>query len=592
MAETLNQLLLNTLKSYPKDNFILYKKEGKYVPISTQEFGEKVKGFSLGLKALGFKPNDKLIILSENRPEWVMTDFATICLGGITVPVHTPLVPEQIKYIINNSDATVVVFSTQELWKKIEAVKHELKDVNSYITFSTDAPQGVLTFEEIVESGKRMNQDDPGLFERMSLAVRPDDIATIIYTSGTTGIPKGVILTHSNLVSNCTTLTSIIKFSYEDTALSFCPLSHIMEKIATLGYLHKGTTIAYAESIDTLIENLSEVRPQIMVSVPRVFEKVYSKVMDNVLSSPPWKKKFFFWSLDIGKEYTRKRILKQPIPWSLRIKNGLAHKLVFSKITKITGGRIKFFVSGGAPLFKEIAELFFATGMVVLEAYGLTETSPVTTITTYETLKFGTVGKPIPGTEVKIAEDGEILVRGHNVMKGYYKMEKETEEVLKEGWLYTGDIGHLDQEGYLVVTDRKKDLIITTGGKNVAPQPIENILKRNPYITNAVILGDRRRFISALIVPEFEKIKEYAEDKNIRYEDTKDLIAKEEIIHFIFEQVEKSTSALAPYEKIKKIALLERDFDIDKEEITPTLKVRRNIVEEKYKNVIESLYKE
>ena len=592
MAETLNQLLLNTLKSYPKDNLILYKKEGKYVPISTQEFGEKVKDFSLGLKALGFKQDDKLIILSENRPEWVMTDFATICLGGITIPVHTPLVPEQIKYIINNSDATVVVFSTQELWKKIKAIKHELKDVNSYITFSTDAPQGVLTFEEIVERGKRMSQDDPGLFERMSLAVRPDDIATIIYTSGTTGVPKGVILTHSNLVSNCTTLTSIIKFSNEDTALSFCPLSHIMEKIATLGYLHKGTTIAYAESIDTLIENLSEVRPHIMVSVPRVFEKVYSKVMDNVLSSPPWKKKFFFWSLDVGKEYTRKRILKQPISWSLRIKNGLAHKLVFSKITKITGARIKFFVSGGAPLSKEIAELFFATGMVVLEAYGLTETSPVTTITTYETLKFGTVGKPIPGVEVKIAEDGEILVRGYNVMKGYYKREKETEEVLKEGWLYTGDIGHLDQEGYLVVTDRKKDLIITAGGKNVAPQPIENILKRNPYITNAVILGDRRKFISALIIPEFEKIKEYAEDKNISYEDTKDLIAKEEIIHFIFEQIEKSTSGLAPYEKIKKIALLERDFDIDKEEITPTLKVRRNIVEEKYKNVIASLYKE
>ncbi len=592
MIETLNQLLFNTLKSYPKDDFILHKKEGKYVPISTQEFGEKVRRFSLGLNSMGFKPNDKLIILSENRPEWVMTDFGTICLGGITVPVHTPLVPEQIRYIINNSDATVVVFSTPELWKKIETVKNELKNVNSYITFSSEAPQGVFTFEEIGERGKRMNQDDPGLFERMSLAVRPDDIATIIYTSGTTGVPKGVILTHSNLASNCTTLTSIIEFSSKDTALSFCPLSHIMEKIATLGYLHRGTTIAYAESIETLVENLSEVRPQIMVSVPRVFEKVYSKVMDNVLSSPPWKKKLFFWALDVGKDHTLKRILKQPISLSLRIKNDLAHKLVLSRITEITGGRIKFFVSGGAPLSKEIAELFFATGMVVLEAYGLTETSPVTTITTYETLKFGTVGKPIPGTEVKIADDGEILVRGPNVMKGYYKMKEETEEVLKDGWLCTGDIGHLDQEGYLVVTDRKKDLIITAGGKNVAPQPIENILKRNPYITNAVVLGDRRRFISALIVPEFEKIKEYAEDQNISFEDTKDLIAKEEIIDLVFEQVEKSTSALAPYEKIKKIALLERDFDIGEEEITPTLKVRRNIVEEKYKNVIESLYKE
>jgi long-chain acyl-CoA synthetase len=344
--------------------------------------------------------------------------------------------------------------------------------------------------------------------------------------------------------------------------------------------------------MESVAENMPEVKPHIMVSVPRLFERFYSRVMDNVLSSSPLKRKIFFWATKVGKEYGQRKLLNQPIPGGLQFKRNLAHKLVFSKIIEKTGGRVRFFVSGGAPLSKDIAEFFYALGLVVLEGYGLTETSPVIAVNTFENLKFGTVGLPIPGVEVKIAEDGEILTKGPHVMEGYYKMEVETNEAMESGWFRTGDIGHLDEEGFLVITDRKKDILVTAGGKNVAPQPIENLLKTNPFIMNAVVIGDRRKFISALLVPDFEKLEEYAKVSNIPYEKQSDLTTKEEILNFMLAEVDRSTPALASYEKIKKIALLDRDFEIDKGEITPTLKVKRNIVENKYRNIIDSMYKE
>lgn len=592
MVETLSQLFLNTIKSYPKDDLMLYKEEGRYLPISTEEFGNRVKHFSLGLKDLGLMAGDKLIILSENRPEWVITDHANLCLGGITIPVYTSLVPGQIKYIIDDSDAKMVVCSDSELWQKIEAVKDELRKVTFYITFASKAPEGVLTFAQIIERGKRLAQESPDLFEKIALTVQPDDIGSIIYTSGTTGLPKGVMLTHSNFISNVKTVSSIIEFSDKDTVLSFLPLSHVLERMVTFTYLYKGCSIAYAESIETVAENLLEIRPHIMVSVPRVFEKIYSKVMDNVLSSSSLKRKIFFWALKVGKRYGEKKLLNQPISRGLQMKKNLAHKLVFSKIIEKTGGRVRFFVSGGAPLSKDIAEFFYAMGLVVLEGYGLTETSPVIAVNTFENLKFGAVGKPIPQVEVKFVEDGEILTRGPHVMKGYYKMEAENEEAFEGGWFHTGDIGHLDEDGFLVITDRKKDIIVTAGGKNVAPQPIENLLRTNPYISNAIVIGDRRKFISALIVPNFEKLEEYAKFNNIHFDETSDLIKNETAMDFMQSEVERSTPGLSSYEKVKKIALLEREFEIEKGEITPTLKVKRNIIEKMYKNLIDALYTE
>ena len=592
MVETLSQLFLNTIKSYPKDDLLLSKKEGKYVPISTEEFADRVKCFSLGLRDLGLEAGDKLIILSENRPEWVISDIANLCLGGITVPIYTSLIPEQIKYIIDDSDAKIVVVSDQSQWQKIEAIKSQLTKVTSYITCLSEAPEGVLTFAQVLERGRKMDKQNPGLFEKMALEVKPDAIASIIYTSGTTGPPKGVMLTHSNIFSNVKTCSSLLPFKDTDTVLSFLPLSHILERMGMFVYLYNGMSIGFAESIDTLGENLLEVRPHIMVNVPRVLEKIYAKVIDNVQVSSSLKRKIFFWAVKVGRKYGRKKILNQPISKLLQFKRNLANKLVFSKVYAKTGGRVRFFLCGGAPLSKDIGEFFYAIGLTIIEGYGLTETSPVITANTFENLKFGTVGKPIPGVDVRIDEDGEILTKGPNVMNGYYKKEAASREVFEGGWFHTGDIGHFDEEGFLVITDRKKDIIVTSGGKNVAPQPIEGILNLNPYISNALVIGDSRKFISALVVPDFEKLEEYAKQNNISFEDHCDLVKKEEIVRFIQEQVDRSAPNLASYEKVKKIALLDKEFEIEKGEITPTLKVKRNIVEEKYKGIIDAMYRE
>jgi long-chain acyl-CoA synthetase len=400
------------------------------------------------------------------------------------------------------------------------------------------------------------------------------------------------MLTHANFVSNVETLAAIIPFDDRDTDLSFLPLSHVLERLVTFAFMSRGVSMAYAESIETVAENLQEVRPTIMVSVPRLFEKIYARVMDSILAGSSLKKKIFFWALKVGKAYGERTLQKRPVPASLRRRRAVAHRLVFSKILERTGGRIRFFVSGAAPLARDIAEFFHALGIVVLEGYGLTESSPVISVNTFDNLKFGTVGKPIPGVEVRIAPDGEILARGPNIMKGYYRKDEETREALEGGWLHTGDIGHLDDEGFLVITDRKKDLIVTSGGKNVAPQPIENALKQNPFVANAVVVGGSRKFIAALIVPEFGKLEEYLKAKGISYVNRRDLIQNESVVRFFLEEVDRSTPNLAPYEKVKKIALLERDFEIERGEVTPTLKVKRNIIEEKYRDLIDSLYRD
>ncbi|MGA2362676.1 MAG: long-chain fatty acid--CoA ligase [Candidatus Aminicenantales bacterium] len=592
MVSTLTQLLASTLKSYPKDDLMLVKKGGAYVPISTREFGEAVRDLCLGLNSLGFRAGDKLCLLSENRPEWVMTDFATLSAGGLTVPIYTTLVPDQIHYIIDDSDATVVVVSNTDHWKKIEPLRARLDKVRHYVMIEGPAPSGVISFQDLRDKGKALGAAMPGLFDDLLARVKPGDDASLIYTSGTTGTPKGVILTHENFLFNIRTVRGIIEFTENDVCLSFLPLSHVLERMVTFTYLYAGCTVGYAESVEAVAQNLLELRPHIMVSVPRVFEKIYTKVMDQILVSPVIRRKIFFWALNIGREFGARKLAGRPIPAGLGLRRSIAHKLVFSKIIARTGGRVRFFISGGAPLSREIAEFFYAFGLVVLEGYGLTETAPVLAVNTFENLKFGTVGKPIPGVEIRIAADGEILARGPNVMKGYYKKDAETREVMEGGWFHTGDIGHLDEDGFLVITDRKKDLIVTSGGKNVAPQPIENILKLSPYIANAVVLGDRKRFVSALIVPEFEKLEAYARTHGIPFQDRDELVGNTRVVDFMRAEVEKATPLLASYERIKKIVLLGRDFDIEKGEITPSLKVRRSIIEGKYQDLIESMYRE
>lgn len=593
MIQTLGQIPLNTLRAYGKPDQLLYKADGKYVPISAQELYDRVRHISLGLKSLGLGAGDRLVILSENRPDWVMTDFAVLAGGAVTVPIYPTLTPEQIRYIVDDSEAKIVVCSTPDLQAKVEAIRPSLSRVAHFLSFEDQPAGGFIPFKDVVEKGRQAEAADPEAFERAAAAVKPDDIASIIYTSGTTGVPKGVMLSHDNFFSNTRALDAVTDFHCGDTILSFLPLSHVLERMTMFSFLYKGSTVAFAESIDTVAQNLLEVRPTIMVSVPRLFEKLYARILDSILAGSALKKKIFFWALRGGLSASRKAQRRTAALFprrSLRLR--LAQKLVFSKILEKTGGRVKFFVSGGAPLSRDIAEFFHAIGLVILEGYGLTETSPVVACNTFTKIRFGTVGPVVPKVEVQIAADGEILVRGPNVMKGYFKKEAETAEALAGGWLHTGDIGHLDVDGFLVITDRKKDLIVTAGGKNVAPQPIENLLKQSSYIAQTVVVGAGRKFISVLVVPNFEKLEAWARERNIAFAAGKELCGRDDVREFYREEIERCTPGLAPYEKIKKILLLEREFEIERDELTPTLKVKRSRVEEKYKALIDGLYRE
>lgn len=592
MVETLAQLFLNTVKSYRKDDLMLYKKEGQYTPISTEEFEKKVISLALGLNQLGLKKGDKLAILSENSPDWVMTDFAAIGQGALTVPIYTSLTAQQVEYILQDSDTSIVVVSCQDQREKIEAIRSSLKGVKHFITFEPASHPGFINLESLLETGRQRAAERPGLFTELVAAIQPEDEASLIYTSGTTGEPKGVILTHRNFISNIKTCVSLFDISYRDTVLSFLPLSHVLERMVMFAYIYAGATVGFAESVETVAQNLLEVKPNIMVSVPRVFEKIYASVMDTILAGSALTRKIFFWAYKVGKSYAQKELNQQKIPSLLKLKRKIAHQLVFSKIIEKTGGQVRFFISGGAPLAKDIAEFFYALGLVIYEGYGLTETAPVLAVNRPGALRFGTVGKPIPEVEIRINSDGEILARGPNVMKGYYKKQAETHEAFEGGWFHTGDIGYLDQDGFLVITDRKKDLIVTSGGKNVAPQPIENLLMSCPYIDTAVVIGDQRRFVTALVVPNFEKLEELARDRGLPFTDRKTLVRNEEIVKFIQAEIDQATAGLASYERIKKVGLLDRELEIEKGEITPTLKVRRAEVENRYRELIDSLYRE
>jgi long-chain acyl-CoA synthetase len=590
--ETLTQLLLNTVKSYPKDCFIQYKKEGTYTPISTQEFFNRLKWIALGLNKIGVKTGDKVIILSENRPEWVMTDFAVLSQNAVTVPIYPTLSPPQIEHIINDSDAQVVIVADEVLISKILPIRDKISRVRHLISFESVPDQDVLSLFSLMEKGKLLDQEEPDLFEKKMSQVKPDDLASIIYTSGTTGVPKGVMLTHANFVSNITSLRSVVPFLKTDDILSFLPLSHVLERMCMFAFISQGCSIHFAESIETVADNLVEIKPTIMVSVPRLFEKIYVRVIDNVLSGPFLKRKIFFWAVRTGKKASRRKQDGHPLSKWLNWKVRIAEKLVFSKILERTGKRIRYFVSGGAPLSRDIAEFFHAVGLIILEGYGLTETSPVVTCNTLNEFKFGSVGKPIPEVYIKFAEDGEILVKGPNVMQGYYKMDEETQAVFSDGWLKTGDIGYKDKDGFVFITDRKKDLIVTAGGKNIAPQMIESRLKNNPYLSQVVVVGARRKFISALVVPNFEKLELYARKNDISFSSHGDLVNKKEIIDFLMEEINRLTNDLSPFERVKKIAVLDRELEESKGEVTPTLKIKRHVIERKYQDLIDALYQE
>ncbi|MEO7096207.1 MAG: long-chain fatty acid--CoA ligase, partial [Polyangiales bacterium] len=517
---TLSKLFFDAVARHDKPDALQYKVSGVYQPISSRALADRVRRVALGLAEIGVKAGDRVAILSENRPEWAIADYACVTSAVTDVSLYPNLPPEQAAYILRDSGAVAIFVSDEGQAAKIAQVRSTLPALHSVITFAAGRHAGVdHTLAELEAKGATVDSEARTKSYRAAAdAVKPDDVATLIYTSGTTGEPKGVMLTHDNLWSNVMAAESAIPFLSDDVGLSFLPLSHIFERMAG-HYLmfHVGCSIAYAESIDTVPIDMQTVRPTLVLSVPRLYEKMYARVLENALAGGAAKKNIFFWARKVAEQWADVKLAGGEPRGLLAMKYGIAQKLVFSKLQARTGGRLRYFVSGGAPLAAEINKFFYAAGLVILEGYGLTETSPVICVNTPKAFRIGTVGKPMPGSEVKIAADGEILTRGPHVMKGYYNKPDATKEAIDaEGYFHTGDIGVLTDD-FLAITDRKKDIIVTAGGKNIAPQPIENLIKTNKYVSQAVVIGDKRKFPVVLVVPNWDQLEKYAKLKNIIY---------------------------------------------------------------------------
>lgn len=578
-------------------DFLVRKEGGRWVGEDYFAVRKDVLAIAAALVDAGIKQGDKVAIMSRNRPEWAKADLGILHAGGVSVPIYDTITADQVRYILDDSGAKVAFAEDQEILDKMVEVFDKVDKLERIVVFDPpegDAPEYVETFEAFVESGHGATKRTQSTVERRMGKVAPGDLASLVYTSGTTGEPKGVMLTHDNFHSNAVGSLMRVPIKTRTLCLSFLPLSHAFERVA--GYyimIAAGATIHYAESVADVPQNILEVRPEVMASVPRLYEKMYAKVKANVESSSFVKRKIFAWALGVGEEVARLEAEGKPVPAKLQKKYARAEKMVFSKIHEKMGGRLQFFVSGGAALSPEVELFFNSLGVRILQGYGLTETSPVATVNAPGETRFGSVGRPIPGVEVRIAEDGEVMVKGKCVMKGYWKKEKATKEVLSDdGWLATGDVGRIDEEGFLYITDRKKELIVLSNGKNVAPQPIENLLKTQPHIAQAVLIGDGRNYCTALIAPDFEVIQAHAEKAGLGTDDPEALVAHPQIQDLVRGDVEKANGKLARYEQIKKFRLLPRELTQEAGELTPTLKTKRRVVDERYEALIEGMYQE
>jgi len=523
-----------------------------------------------------------------------MGDFAILANAAITVPVYPTLLAWQIEYILNDSGAVAVICSNEEQMKKVAGVRDHCPHIHNVIVCDPPPtlPQGVLSFAQVVESGR--SADDAAMrsrFDETRARAKPDDIATLVYTSGTTGNPKGAMLTHGNITSNILATCQVLPILKGQTGLSILPLSHILERMGDYCYFYRGCTIAYAESVLKVSDNLREIKPDVFAAVPRLFEKMRTAILDNVAVQPASKQKIFKWALGIAEQRLPYRLSGKPMPFGLKFKSAIADKLVFRKILDRLGGRVKMVLSGGAPLSAELAAFFIGAGLEIFEGYGLTETSPVIAVNTPQARRVGTVGRIIPGVEVKIAPDGEILSRGPHIMKGYWNNEAATRQAIDaDGWFHTGDIGEIDADGFLKITDRKKDIIINAYGKNIAPQPLEALLKSSPYIGTPVLIGDRRKFLVALLVPNFDKLERDAKAVGVQFNSRDELIGNEKVQQIYQGEIDRFNQNLDRQEKIRRFALLPRDFTIDADEITPSLKVKRKTIDKNYKQIIDRLF--
>ena len=591
---TINALFFEAIDKHSRSDALMYKERGVWTPMSHATILERVRRCALGLSKLGVVAHDRVAILSENRPEWLIADYACLCSSVTDVPIYPTLPGEQLPYLLNDCGAKVIFVSTAEQAQKVASIRAQVPSLTHVIGFGAGNDSGCdMTMAGLEALGEQ--EDSPARateFKRHALMVTPDQLVTLIYTSGTTGNPKGVMLTQDNLYSNCAALRGIIHVGAKDRALSFLPLSHIFERTGDYFLFACGVQIAYAESVDSVPVNMSEIKPSLMMSVPRLYEKIYARVVENAVAGGAMKNRIFQWAKRVGEQWTDVKLAGKTPGGLLAMKYAIADKLVFSKLRERTGGNLRFFVSGGAPLSPDIAKFFYSAGLVILEGYGLTETSPVIACNTLENYRLGTVGKVIDGVEVQIAKDGEILSRGPHIMKGYYNNAEATKEAIDDGfWFHTGDIGEL-ADGFLKITDRKKDIIVTAGGKNIAPQPIENKLKTNKYVSQAVMIGDKRKFPSVLVVPEWDQLEKWAGSSGIVWTSRRELLAMPTIHAKMEKEMQETLAGLAHYEMPKKLALLEHDFSIERGELTPTLKVKRRVIDKTYKALIDGLYVE
>ena len=590
---TLVEMFERTLRLHNKADLLNYKRDGAWRSISTAEFIRRAREIALGLYALGVRRTDRIALLSDNCPEWTLTDAASLYAGAIDVPIYPTLAPHHVAYILNDSGARILFIQNREKFDRVKDAIHNCPALERIVFFDEEGAQssGALTLAEIEARGRAYAAEQPALSDELAEGAKADDLATIIYTSGTTGEPKGVMLTHANLTTNLIDSSGHLSFSESDIVLSVLPFSHVFERLAMYMYIFHGMSVFYAESMEKIGDNLREIRPTIMLCVPRLFEKIYARIKDKAAEEGKIKTGLLMWAVSVGKSYVQHTLNHQRIPPLLAFKYKLASRVVFSKWREAVGGRIRLFVSGGAALPDEIGYVFAAAQLPIVQGYGLTETSPVICAGTLEENRIGTVGRPIRNVEVRIAPDGEIEARGPNIMRGYYNKPEATAAVFTEdGWFKTGDIGTLDADGFLRITDRKKELFKTSGGKYIAPQPIEQRIKGSRFVNQVVLIGDGRKFPSALIVPDWEQLRAYAQLKGLNIHTPTEFCQHPRILDLFQRQVDSLTVDLAQYERVKRIALLDKELTIEGGEMTPTLKIKRRVINEKYRDVIDRLY--
>lgn len=569
------------------------KRRGGYVPVSWQEFGQSIRDFAIGLMALGMEYRDPVSILGLTRPEWDIADKAAMSAGGIAVGVYHSNTAAQVHHVVHHSESRFLVVENRQQWEKVRTIRKDLPHVKRFIVMDPwegAAEEGLVSFEEVLGLGRRERPRHEQEYRRRFEAVAPDDTAILFYTSGTTGPPKAAMLTHANVLAACVFMRDLKIFTAQDTSVLWLPMPHIYGRIALIAGTYTGTVGYYAESLDKMLENLQEIRPTIFYSVPRIFEKVHSRVLGQAAESSPLKRKIFAWALATG--LRRSRLLQEGVlpPRSLQWKYRLADRLVFRKVRQVFGGRIRILISGGAPIAKDILEFFHGAGILPLELYGITEVLGCT-MNRPDRYRLGSVGPPGPGVELRLAEDGEILVRSKMVFKGYLKDPEKTAEALSpDGWYATGDIGTIDQDGFVWITDRKKDILITAGGKNVAPQNIENILKTSPYISQALVYGDRKPYLTALITLDPEETRKWAQAQGIEASSLQELASHPRVREFIDSIVQDKNRELARYEQIKAFRIVPEEFSQDSGLLTATLKVRRREVVKRYGHLIDEMY--